>query len=280
MRKAIKWSADTTTDPRTPKSSSFWSGSVGYYIYSALLYAAHWIPSLLPRIENLVINVQYGSTNGIKDAAIDEGHAGLLLNCLYSQSVNEWAIPLERGPEALQRLSSWLLGDEKSSGIPFSSKDLYVHAPIEVRVSDTSFTTPRPYLDNTTPDGPTLYLNATLYRPLGCDPPCRIRYYEAFEWLMKELGGRPHWAKNFSTVSKDEFHQMYPELRQWLKVRDDVDPEGMFVGDWHRRNLLPFAQGDALFPLEEQRASTHMTFGGGLFWTGQMRNSGTRLRAS
>ncbi|KAK6224357.1 putative D-arabinono-1 [Colletotrichum tabaci] len=72
-------------------------------------------------------------------------------------------------------------------GIPFSAAGLFVHAPVEVRVSDTSSSSSssssdprrRPYLDPTRPDGPKLYLNATLYRPYHADPPCRERYYEA-----------------------------------------------------------------------------------------------------
>lgn len=50
---------------------------------------------------------------------------------------------------------------------------------------------------------------------------------------MKELGGRPHWAKNFGTVTKEDFNDMYPSLGDWLRVRNEVDPNGMFVGDWH-----------------------------------------------
>ncbi|SPQ23600.1 fe86fa6d-d28e-4bc4-b0e2-1abc7e73b9ef [Thermothielavioides terrestris] len=64
------------------------------------------------------------------------------------------------------------------------------------------------------------------------------RYYAAFEWLMRDLGGRPHWAKTF-TVSPDEFASWYgDDWRAFRQVRDAVDPEGMFVGPWHRRYLL------------------------------------------
>ncbi|KAI9869627.1 MAG: D-arabinono-1,4-lactone oxidase, partial [Pleopsidium flavum] len=206
MKKAIVWRADKTLKPRRPPKQTWYGGLIGYHAYHILLYIAQWIPSLLPSIEKFVIGVQYGFTSGTVNTAVEEGHTGLLMNCLYSQFVNEWALPLSNGPEAISRLSAWLNGEtQSSSGIPFDNKNLYVHAPIEVRVSDTSTTIPRPYLDNTMPDGPTLYLNATLYRPYNRDPPCRERYYEAFEWLMGDLGGRPHWAKNFQNVSSVEF---------------------------------------------------------------------------
>ncbi len=274
MKRCIKWRADKTDKPYHPPSENWWTGSIGYHTYHILLYCALWLPAILPLIEKFVIDVQYGFKEGAGSSAVEEGRTGLLMNCLYSQFVNEWAIPLHKGPEAITRISAWLNGDEEGSMIPFSSKGLYVHAPIEVRVTDTSSTTPRPYLDNTMPNGPTLYLNATLYRPYNRDPPCRDRYYEAFEWLMKELGGRPHWAKNFSTVTQDELHTMYPDVSDWVRIRNEVDPDGMFVGDWHRRYLIPEEEKSNL-PMEERKLKITPAKGGGLNWVGYI--PGTNL---
>lgn len=268
MKRCIKWTAEKTDKPHRPPVSNWWGGRMGFHTYHMLLYCAQWVPRIIPLLEKFVMNVQYGFKDGVGNTAVEEGRTGLLMNCLYSQFVNEWAIPLRRGPEAITRLSAWLNGDEESSRIPFSSKGLYVHAPIEVRVTDTSRTTPRPYLDNTVPDGPTLYLNATLYRPYNRDPPCWRRYYQAFEWLMKEMGGRPHWAKNFSSVTREELHAWYPEMGDWVRIRNEVDPEGMFVGDWQRRYLLPQDDGNSLLPLEEKLAETKAAVGGGISWTG------------
>ena len=191
--------------------------------------------------------MQYGFSNGSTSSAIQPSRDALLLNCLYSQFVNEWAIPLEKGPEALRRLSSWLNNlspsdpDYVPHGIPFSNEGLYVHAPVEVRVSDTTLRAdaPRPFLDPTMSDRPTLYLNAIMYRPYWWDPPTKDRYYEGFEWLMRDLGGRPHWAKNFETY-RPEIEAMFgKDLEQFRGVRDDVDPQGMFVGPWHRERIMP-----------------------------------------
>lgn len=272
MKKCIRWRADKTGGTLHPPVANWWSGSVGYHTYHILLYIAHWFPRLLPEIEKFVIGVQYGFVDGASGTAVEESHKGLLMNCLYSQFVNEWAIPLHRGPEAISRLSAWLHGNQEGSRIPFSSKGIYIHAPIEVRVSDTSTNSPRPYLDSSIPDGPTLYLNATLYRPYGRDPPCRERYYEAFEWLMKEMGGRPHWAKNFATVTKKDISAMYPEIDEWRRIRDEVDPDGMFLGDWHRRLLLPETEreGSSTLPFEEKKVSVKPAKYGGLEWSGQI----------
>ena len=144
-------------------------------------------------------------------------------------------------------------------------------------MTDSTATAPRPYLDNTATNGPTLYLNATLYRPYHADPPCRLPYYAAFEHLMKELGGRPHWAKNFLTVSHADLMHMYGDrLEDWLRVRDDADPDGMFVGDWHRRYLLADDEGHRL-PLEEKIVAITEQEEGGLLVEGARARDGMGL---
>lgn len=281
MKRCIKWRADKTDKPLSPPESNWWGGSIGFHTYHILLYFAQWIPRILPLLERFVINVQYKFKDGAGSRSIEEGRTGLLMNCLYSQFVNEWAIPLHKGPEAIRRLSLWLHGDEgEGSRIPFSSKGVYIHAPVEVRVSDTSTTSPRPYLDNTIPDGPTLYLNATLYRPYYCDPPCRARYYEAFEWLMKEMGGRPHWAKNFAQVTREDIYKMYPDIKDWVRVRNEVDPDGMFVGDWHRRLVLAEDRGRPTLPLEEKMTRTKPAASGGVDWAGDIPGKGLSRQTS
>ena len=209
-RRSVIWTAEKTDEAPNPPAGSYYDAWFGYHVYHNLLYLAHYVPRILPFVEKFVFGMQYGFANGSTTSAIQPSREALLMNCLYSQFVNEWAIPISKGPEALRRLSSWLNHltpadpDYVPHGIPFSAENLYVHAPVEVRVTDSSkSTTPRPHLDPTCTDEPTLYLNATLYRPYNTDPPCTERYYQGFEFLMKELGGKPHWAKNFETTGGD-----------------------------------------------------------------------------
>lgn len=267
-KRAVIWKAEKTTKPRRAPKSDWYSHQIGFHTYQNLLYIARWIPPLLPAIEWFVFGLQYGFREGNTTSAVQEGQFGLLMNCLYSQFVNEWALPLDKGPEAISRFSAWIHGDQQASRIPISPRGVYIHAPIEVRVTDSSSPSPRALLDNTSAEGPTLFLNATLYRPYNADPPSRERYYAAFEYLMKELGGRPHWAKNFSTVTHSDLEAMYlTTLDDWIRVRNDVDPEGMFVGDWHRRYLFPEGQGP--FRLEEKEASRSSLATGGVLVQGE-----------
>lgn len=270
MRRAIVWKADKTTKPHAKPAYNWYGGSVGYHTYHILLWISQYVPRFLPWVEWFVFGMQYGFKDGSTISAVEEQRTGLLMNCLYSQFVNEWSIPLGDGPEALTRLTKWLHGDEHGSGIPFSPKELYVHSPIEVRVANTVGKTPRPYLDTSCSKTPSLYLNATLYRPYGQDPPCRERYYQAFEHLMKEYNGRPHWAKNFESVDNAYLSKVYGnDLADYLRVRNEVDPEGMFLGAWHRRVLLPSKVEMPIFPLEEKEVVRRERRTGGVDWIGE-----------
>jgi D-arabinono-1,4-lactone oxidase len=270
MKRAIVWRASATTKPKRAAAYNWYGGSVGYHTYHVLLWISQYVPRILPWVEWFVFGMQYGFKNTTSSSAVEEQRTGLLMNCLYSQFVNEWSIPLADGPEALARLTLWIHGDEQGSGIPFNSKGLYVHSPIEVRVANTVGREPRPYMDTSYADTPSLYLNATLYRPYGQAPPCHERYYEAFEHLMKEYGGRPHWAKNFKDVDHAYLSSVYGEdLDDFLSVRDEVDPEGMFVGAWHRRTILPSRSEYPLLPLEEKEVLRRQRKTGGEDWVGE-----------
>ena len=278
-KRAILWKAEKTDKPRRAAKISWYGSLVGFHTYHNLLYLARWFPCLLPAIEWFVFGMQYGFWTGSSASAVQEGQSGLLMDCLFSQFVNEWGIPLHKGPEAIRRLSDWIHGNQEASGIPISPKGIYIHAPIEVRVSDTSSTSIRPLLDNTATEGPTLYFNATLYRPYHADPPGRERFYAAFEYLMKELGGRPHWAKNFSTLSPEDFSTMYgTNLEEWKRIRQDVDPEGMFIGDWHRRYLL--SEHDEPLELEEKEIQQSRHKDGGWVVVGERAARGSSSSSS
>lgn len=271
MKRAIVWRANKTTKPLQAPKSSWYGGSVGYHTYHILLWIGQYIPRFLPWVEWFVFGMQYGFKDRTTTTAIEEQRTGLLMNCLYSQWVNEWSIPFSQGPEALKRLTSWIHGDEHSSKLPFSPKGVYVHSPIEVRVVRPSPNpSTRPYLDTSMPNEPSLYLNATLYRPYGQDPPARQRYYEAFEHLMKEYNGRPHWAKNFESVDHAYLSSAYgSDLDDYLRVRNEVDPEGMFLGAWHRRIILPPKSQLPVFPLEEKEIVRRERKSGGADWVGE-----------
>ncbi|PNH59382.1 hypothetical protein VD0002_g8173 [Verticillium dahliae] len=77
---------------------------------------------------------------------------------------------------------------------------------------------------------------------------------------MLDLGGRPHWAKNFDEGAARIAALYGEDLDQWRAVRDGADPEGMFVGPWHREKVL--GGGDRLALEEVEVARTAARDGG------------------
>ncbi|MCP3799690.1 FAD-binding oxidoreductase [Allokutzneria sp. A3M-2-11 16] len=60
---------------------------------------------------------------------------------------------------------------------------------------------------------------------------------DKLDQLVLEAGGRLYLAKD-SRLTADAFRSMYPRLAEWQKVRDAVDPRGVFNSDLSRRLML------------------------------------------
>lgn len=257
--RCILWRANKSTKPLSAPRESWYGTKLGRLFYQSLLWVAVKIfPSLTPSIERFVFDKQYGLTEtydveGGASEAVQGSVEGLNMDCLFSQFVDEWALPLTNGPEVLYKLRDKILEAAKT-------KEFYVHAPIEVRCSNltTSDSTdhinpddykstrdgqcgaipgnnlspylnpapPRPYAPGAegkvTNENLTLYINATMYRPFGFNSPID-KWFRFFEDTVYAVGGKPHWAKNFlgnrvvTTKTTDgEMRGLAPQVQEWF----------------------------------------------------------------
>jgi len=71
------------------------------------------------------------------------------------------------------------------------------------------------------------FIGIIMYRPHGREIP-REKYWQGFERIMFQLGGRPHWAKTHQ-LKESELRQVYPRLDEFLALRKKLDPKGIFV---------------------------------------------------
>jgi FAD/FMN-containing dehydrogenase len=53
------------------------------------------------------------------------------------------------------------------------------------------------------------------------------RYFDLFESIMANVGGRPHWGK-LHTLDADRLDRLYPRLADFRRVRATVDPADRF----------------------------------------------------
>lgn len=243
-------------------------------------------------------------TLGKGDIAVQNSVEGLNMNCLFSQFVNEWSAPLTTGIDVLTKLDNVIqaaanTGDffvhapievraanMTNSNTPFvdengrkslypskewlSSRNRLSAGPIP----GNNFT---PFLDNSSygldwkddlsnvsNDQLTLFINATMYRPFGTNVNTH-QWYQLFEDILSQAGGRPHWAKNFiglpgshrtnedlqsqlafggkehySMIGFDPIMKKWfgDNLVQWNNVRKKTDPHGVFLSGrkWAERN--------------------------------------------
>lgn len=61
-------------------------------------------------------------------------------------------------------------------------------------------------------------------------------YFGAVEAIMRDLGGRPHWGKEHS-LDADALRQVHPRFDDFLRVRDELDPERRFANPYLERVL-------------------------------------------
>jgi len=61
-------------------------------------------------------------------------------------------------------------------------------------------------------------------------------YFRDIEPIFREFGGRPHWAKKHTARAAD-LEPLYPRWRDFLRLRQEFDPEGVFLTPYLRELL-------------------------------------------
>lgn len=61
-------------------------------------------------------------------------------------------------------------------------------------------------------------------------------FYQDFEPVFLQHGGRPHWGKLHS-LKFEQFKSLYPNIKSFVNLRKDLDPNGKFLNP-HLRDIL------------------------------------------
>ena len=127
----------------------------------------------------------------------------------------EYAIPLEAIPEAVREVRALI-----------ERKGWHITFPIEVRAaaSDENWL-------STAYGRETGYI--AVHRYFREDP---TEYFTAVEQIMRSFGGRPHWGK-MHTQTAETLRDVYPRFDDFVRVRDELDPERRLANPYLDRVL-------------------------------------------
>lgn len=62
------------------------------------------------------------------------------------------------------------------------------------------------------------------------------KYFDDIEPIFRAYGGRPHWGKKHSLTAR-ELEAIYPDWDKFLQIRNQLDPDGIFLNDYLREIL-------------------------------------------
>lgn len=128
---------------------------------------------------------------------------------------SEYAVPRDSLLPVMEALRGWI--DAKREPLPF---------PVELRfaAADDVWLSTGYQRDNA-------YVAVHQFHRMD-----HTRYFAAFEAIVREHAGRPHWGK-LHTRTAVELRELYPRFDDFLAVRDRLDPDRVFANDYLDRVL-------------------------------------------
>ncbi|MFJ6096872.1 D-arabinono-1,4-lactone oxidase [Williamsia muralis] len=122
----------------------------------------------------------------------------------------EYAIPLDRVPQALNEVRDMI-----------NRRGFRVSFPIEVRAAAAD-----DLMLSTASGRDSGYVAVHRYHADPVDG-----YFDEVERIMADHGGRPHWGK-MHTRDARHLRSVYPRFGEFLGVREDFDPDRVFVNPY------------------------------------------------
>lgn len=122
----------------------------------------------------------------------------------------EYNLPAEHLAEVLQQVNASI-----------KEHNTNVHFPVEVRFAkgDDIWLSPAYQRDSA-------YIAIHMYKGMPY-----TEYFRHAEAIYQNYQGRPHWGK-MHTLDHHTFEQRYPRWPDFLRVRQQLDPQGMFLNDY------------------------------------------------
>jgi FAD-linked oxidoreductase len=121
----------------------------------------------------------------------------------------EYAVPYEKGAEAVREIAELIRKKKISTGFPIEFRTV---AADDVWLS--------PFYDRES-----AMIGVHQYHKVDTGP-----LFDACEAILKSYGGRPHWGK-MHTLTRADAEALYPKFEEFRAVRQRLDPKGKFLNE-------------------------------------------------
>lgn len=179
------------------------------YVFKLLSEMCRWFPKTTRFVSRLA-----AKTIG-RTAITAHSHQLFATPRLVKFNEIEYCIPRQHMASALQEIHACIETNQHQ-----------VHFPIECRTvkADEIWLSPSYQRDSA-------YIAFHMYKGMPYE-----KYFQDMEAIMKKFNGRPHWGK-MHTRTHHDLHTLYPKLGEFLAIREELDPERIFLNEYLKKLL-------------------------------------------
>jgi FAD-linked oxidoreductase len=178
-------------------------------VFGATTAALNRVPAAIPRVNRMSARLLSNRTYS------DVAHRVFVADRDVVFREMEYAVPREAGLDVLRECRDAL-----------DASELRISFPVEIRNS------PADDVPLSTAGG-----RASLYLAFHTHRDAEHRdYFALMEPILRAHDGRPHWGKVHTRTAED-LEPVYPRFKEFLAIRDRLDPHRVFANDHLRRVL-------------------------------------------
>ncbi|WP_323123035.1 D-arabinono-1,4-lactone oxidase [Burkholderia alba] len=178
-------------------------------VFGTLCGLGRHVPALCPALSRLCASAVSPGRQ------VNASHAMLSTVRRVRFNEMEWAVPAERGADALREIRAFI-----------ARRDFPLMFPLEYRWvrADDIWLSPNYGRDS-------VHISAHQYRGMPHDA-----YFAGVQAICRNHGGRPHWGKVHALTAR-ELSACYPRWDDFLALRERMDPQGRFLSPYLRTLL-------------------------------------------
>jgi FAD-linked oxidoreductase len=194
-----------------PTKNSIWNQTNKLVIENGAFWCLSEAVRLFPRLSRSVSRISAKAVPTFEE--INEGYLLFATPRLVRFYEMEYSIQAEKMAEAIKEIQSCI-----------QKFNFAVHFPIECRyVKGDDIWLSSAYGRNSA------YIAIHMYKGMPYQD-----YFIQVEEILKRFQGRPHWGK-MHTMKVRELIECYPMWSEFLRVRSELDPDGIFLNTYLRQ---------------------------------------------